>query len=138
MTEPASAQLKGRMEEQKESILEIGDGILEQRDIETDPPPLEEKQPTSYDSNQYLISWESDDDPANPKNWSNSRKWIETIIVSLFTFIAPVSSSMVAPALNTISAELSITEETERALVLSIFVLGYAMGPLVLGPLSEM
>jgi hypothetical protein len=137
MIEPASAQLKGRMEEQKESILEIGDGILEHRDIETNPPPLEKKQPTSCDSNQYLISWDSDDDPANPKNWSDSRKWIETIIVSLFTFIAPVSSSMIAPALNTISAELSITEETERALVLSIFVLGYAMGPLVLGPLSE-
>ncbi|RYP07762.1 hypothetical protein DL765_009027 [Monosporascus sp. GIB2] len=54
-----------------------------------------------------------------------------TIIVSLFTFISPVSSPMIAPALNAISAELSLTHETERALVLSIFILGYGRIPVL-------
>ncbi|OTA52158.1 MFS general substrate transporter [Hypoxylon sp. EC38] len=44
---------------------------------------------------------------------------------------------MVAPSLNAIGEELNITEAFERNIVLSIFVLAYALGPLVSGPLSE-
>ena len=44
---------------------------------------------------------------------------------------------MVAPAIGSIASEFSITNEVEQQLVLSIFVLGYTIGPLILGPLSE-
>ena len=44
---------------------------------------------------------------------------------------------MVAPALTSIATELHITSEVELQLTLSIFVLAYAIGPLFLGPLSE-
>lgn len=44
---------------------------------------------------------------------------------------------MVAPALTSISREFHISSQVESQLVLSIFVLAYAFGPLVLGPLSE-
>lgn len=44
---------------------------------------------------------------------------------------------MVAPALTTISREFGITNEVESQLVLSVFILAYAIGPLFLGPLSE-
>ncbi|KAK9357656.1 major facilitator superfamily domain-containing protein [Lipomyces starkeyi] len=73
----------------------------------------------------------------NPKNWSTKKKWIATFVVSSFTFISPVSSSMVAPALATMASELHITTDVESQLVLSIFVLAYAIGPLFLGPMSE-
>ena len=59
-------------------------------------------------------------------------------VVSSFTFISPVSSSMIAPALTAISTQFNITNEVEASLTLSIFLLAYAIGPLVLGPLSEM
>jgi multidrug resistance protein len=45
---------------------------------------------------------------------------------------------MVAPALSTISKQFGITNEVEAQLTLSIFVLAYAIGPLFLGPLSEL
>lgn len=45
---------------------------------------------------------------------------------------------MVAPALIAISRDLNITSSIEQTLTLSIFVLAYAVGPLFLGPLSEM
>lgn len=45
---------------------------------------------------------------------------------------------MVAPALTAIGKELHITQEIELSLTLSIFVLAYAVGPLFLGPLSEL
>lgn len=44
---------------------------------------------------------------------------------------------MIAPALTSIAADLQISNEVELALSLSIFVLAYAIGPLFLGPLSE-
>lgn len=44
---------------------------------------------------------------------------------------------MVAPALGAISAEFGITSDVESQLTLSIFILAYAIGPLFLGPCSE-
>lgn len=44
---------------------------------------------------------------------------------------------MVAPALTAIAKEFHITSQVESQLTLSIFVLAYAIGPLFLGPLSE-
>ena len=83
------------------------------------------------------MTWTGPDDPENPKNWTNGRKWAATVTVSLFTFISPVSSSMVAPALTSLAADFNITEEIVSEICLSVFVLAYAFGPLILGPLSE-
>ncbi|PGH18804.1 hypothetical protein AJ79_00217 [Helicocarpus griseus UAMH5409] len=84
-----------------------------------------------------LVTWDGAEDPTNPKNWSLKKKWAATVVVSCFTLMSPVSSSMVAPALPTIAQEFGIQNEVESQLVLSIFLLAYAIGPLLLGPLSE-
>ncbi|KAH9996183.1 MFS multidrug transporter-like protein [Xylariaceae sp. FL0662B] len=84
-----------------------------------------------------IISWNGQNDPENPLNWSWQRKWLATILVSCFTFISPFSSTMVAPVLHEIEAEFDIAGDFVRALVMSIFLLGYAQGPFVLAPLSE-
>lgn len=47
------------------------------------------------------------------------------------------SSTTVAPALISISLEFNIKFEVVFRLMLSIFVLAYAVGPPFLGPLSE-
>lgn len=44
---------------------------------------------------------------------------------------------MVAPALSTMAAEFNVQDEIVSQLMLSIFVLAYAIGPLIMGPLSE-
>ena len=58
-------------------------------------------------------------------------------VVAMFTLISPVSSTMVAPALESIAVDFDIKEEFVLELSLSIFILAYAIGPLFLGPLSE-
>jgi hypothetical protein len=78
-----------------------------------------------------LVDWLGPDDPENPKNWKFSKKWAAVFVVSIFTLISPVSSSMVAPSLEAIGEELDIQDSFQQALVLSIFVLGYAVGPLL-------
>ncbi|KAG8161980.1 hypothetical protein KVR01_007745 [Diaporthe batatas] len=88
--------------------------------------------------NPNLVTWDGPYDIENPLNWSASRKWTATILVSCFTFISPFSSTMVTPALEDIGDQYDIPEGFARALVLSIFLLGFAQGPFVLAPLSEL
>ncbi|KAJ3244332.1 hypothetical protein HDU78_011168 [Chytriomyces hyalinus] len=73
----------------------------------------------------------------NPHLWPRSKKWTAVALASLYTFIAPISSSMVAPALPYLARDLGFTSKTEILMSLSIFVLAFAFGPLFLGPLSE-
>ncbi|KAK0451312.1 MFS polyamine transporter [Desarmillaria tabescens] len=89
------------------------------------------------EEDDLVIDWDGPEDPENPKNWTFSRKWRATLIVSLFTFISPVSSSMVSPAMEQVAHDLGITSSVELAMTVSVFVLAYAVGPLFLGPLSE-
>ncbi|PBP25566.1 MFS multidrug transporter-like protein [Diplocarpon rosae] len=118
----------------------VRDGKENQGDLEAGPRLETSKTTRSARSTRdpYLVSWDGADDTKNPKNWSYRRKWAATLIVSSFTFISPVSSSMIAPAVNAISAEFNITNDVEKNMTLSIFVLAYAVGPLIYGPLSEM
>jgi MFS family permease len=57
--------------------------------------------------------------------------------VSLFTFTSPFSSTIVTPALPAIADDSDILEGFMRQLVMTIFLLGYAQGPFLLAPLSE-
>jgi multidrug resistance protein len=57
--------------------------------------------------------------------------------VSAFTFISPVSSSMIAPASEQLAKHFDIHSTVLLAMTTSIFILGYAFGPLFFGPLSE-
>ncbi|KIM38559.1 hypothetical protein M413DRAFT_20020 [Hebeloma cylindrosporum] len=86
----------------------------------------------------FWVDWEGPDDPDNPKNWSYRKKWAATLVVSSFTFISPVSSSMVAPATQQIAREFGITSTALIAMTTSVFVLGYGMSFPFLGPLSEL
>lgn len=118
----------------------IRGGIPYEEDIEQEAPRLQKHRSARSarslrDPN--LVTWSSSSDPSNPKNWSMRRKWAAVGLVSCFTLVSPISSSMISPALASISEEFKITEQVQAQLTLSIFVLAYAIGPLFLGPLSE-
>ncbi|KAL6240839.1 hypothetical protein RBB50_012254 [Rhinocladiella similis] len=123
-----------------ESVEEVRFGVRNTRDahdVEANRPELIKEKSARSIKDPNLVTWEDAEDPENPKNWTYRKKWAATLIVSSFTFISPVSSSMVAPALNKIGLDLGVNSEIEKSLMLSIFVLAYAIGPLFLGPLSE-
>jgi len=103
----------------------------------------------------FLVTWNGKDDPEDPKNWTKRQKWAATFVshltyqlrmpsnlgqtqaVASFTFISPVSSSIIAPATSKIAADFGITNASVAEISYSVFVLGYAFGPLFLSPLSE-
>ncbi|KAM0384991.1 hypothetical protein ACHAQC_011828 [Fusarium culmorum] len=98
------------------------------------PGPL----PEPEDGDPNLVTWDGTQDPCNPHNWSKRKKWVSTVLVSCFTFISPVSSTMLAPALPDLAADFKTSSDFETYLLMSIFLLAYAIGPFVLAPLSEM
>ncbi|KAE8146582.1 major facilitator superfamily domain-containing protein [Aspergillus avenaceus] len=102
-----------------------------ERDLEA---ASSEKAPVDPD----LVTWDGPKDPENPKNWPSMVRWRTTVAISIFTFISPVSSSMVAPALSQLGTDLHMHSEIEMELALSIFILAYAIGPLFFGPASEL
>ena len=72
-----------------------------------------------------------------PLNFPQSRKWLLLGLLSSITFISPLASSLFAPGISFMDQDFHNTNTIISALTVSIFVLGYAVGPLVLSPLSE-
>ncbi|KAK4442541.1 major facilitator superfamily domain-containing protein [Podospora aff. communis PSN243] len=71
---------------------------------------------------RQLVAWNGPDDLENPKNWPSGRKWRAVLAVSGFGLMSPLSTMIVAPAV---------------AMILTIFMLGFAIGPLFISPISE-
>ena len=56
----------------------------------------------------------------------------------LLTSYRPLASSMFAPGVPEVMAEFHSTNTTLAGFVVSVYVLGYAFGPLIIAPLSEL
>ncbi|KAF1975048.1 MFS multidrug transporter-like protein [Bimuria novae-zelandiae CBS 107.79] len=89
------------------------------------------------EENAYKNDLNALDDSMKMEKDIISRKWVVTLLVSMFTFISPFSSTMVTPALPIIADDFDIPEGFMQQLVMTIFLLGYAQGPFLLAPLSE-
>ncbi|KAI0265179.1 multidrug resistance protein 4 [Gloeopeniophorella convolvens] len=106
-----------------------------------EPAPGEGESDLPTDKREEIFESAEEDwahDPRNPRNWSTGKKMLSACIVSLYTFVPPLGSSMMAPALPYIAERFHITSETITAMTLSIFLLAFAISPLVYAPLSEM
>lgn len=85
-----------------------------------------------------LVTWDGHDDPAYPRNWSFKQRCFQTLIVSIYTLISPMSSSLPSPAIDEIAESLGFESSTFlKAFSISVMVLAWALGPLVIAPLSE-
>lgn len=84
-----------------------------------------------------LIVFSGFDDPADPRNWPTRTKTLAVVIASMYTLITPVLSSIISPALSDIGADFHISSPSVLAMTVSIQVLAWAFGPLVIAPLSE-
>ncbi len=98
---------------------------------------VEGEQYPVMDLDHGIVAWDSQDDPANPRKFSSGRKKLLLGLVSSITFVSPLASSMFAPGITFVDTEFHNTSTILASLAVSIFVLGFALGPLVLSPLSE-
>ncbi|KAJ5287196.1 MFS multidrug transporter [Penicillium angulare] len=112
------------------------DPSTEEKNIES-PSPVPTKRYPETDLDRGLVGWDGQDDPENPQNFSAAKKWGLLSLVSAITFVSPLASSMFSPAVSFVGEELDVTNETILSFSVSIYLLGYACGPLLLAPLSE-
>ncbi|KAL2831268.1 MFS general substrate transporter [Aspergillus pseudoustus] len=90
------------------------------------------------DLDNGIVGWESQDDPANPRNYSQAQKWFLLSLVSSITLVSPFSSSVFAPAVSRTQQELGDTSSLRGSLAVTSYLFGYGTGPLLFSPLSEM
>ncbi|KAF7115863.1 hypothetical protein CNMCM5793_003606 [Aspergillus hiratsukae] len=88
------------------------------------------------EENPYEVVW-IENDPRNPMTWSQLRKWTLTMTVAVSTLAVALVSSAYTGGVREIQAEFHIGSEV-ATLGVSLFVLGFAIGPLLWAPLSEM
>ncbi|KAI2736501.1 hypothetical protein DTO013E5_8561 [Penicillium roqueforti] len=84
-----------------------------------------------------IVGWDGQDDLNNPQNFPANKKWTLLALISAMTLISPLASSMFSPAISYVAAEFGETNETILSFSVSIYILGYAFGPLLLAPMSE-
>ncbi|OQE28597.1 hypothetical protein PENSTE_c003G06473 [Penicillium steckii] len=134
------------LEEQKQNS--SSSTINEEREQPNNQPDLEKQvtQATSIipvpkfpetDLSQGLVGWDGQDDPENPQNFAAGKKWALLALISAFTLISPLASSMFSPAVVYMAEEFHETNETILSFTVSIYLVGYVFGPLFLAPLSE-
>ncbi|CAI7584732.1 unnamed protein product [Penicillium discolor] len=75
-------------------------------------------------------------DPENPKNWSKAYKWYCTMVVAFTCFVVAFCSSVITADVEGPIEEFGIGREVSL-LVITVFVIGFGLGPMLFAPLSE-
>lgn len=75
-------------------------------------------------------------DPENPKNWSKAFKWYCTMVVALTCFVVALASSIITADLIGVERQFNVSEEV-ALLTITVFVVGFGIGPMMFAPLSE-
>jgi len=90
------------------------------------------------DLDEGVVGWESQDDPAMPLNFPQRKKWTIVGLLSGITLLTPFASSILAPGIGSLNREFGNTNEVVGTMTVSVYLLGYVIGPLFLAPLSEL
>lgn len=88
------------------------------------------------DEDPYVVQW-IPNDPRNPMLFGAFKKWGITMLVAFATLAVALVSSAYTGGIREIMAELHMGQEV-ATLGVSLFVLGFAIGPLLWAPLSEL
>jgi len=83
----------------------------------------------------FLVKWD-DGDEENPKNWSTKFKSWLTFQLGMLALAASLGSSIISPAEEEIAEYMGVSVEV-AVLLISLYILGFALGPLLWAPLSE-
>lgn len=83
----------------------------------------------------FIVEWDLHD-AEDPLNFNNSKKWIITSQLAFCTWTVSFSSSVYSGGLEYMARDLRISDNV-AILGLSLYVIGFALGPLMFAPLGE-
>lgn len=138
----ATRTFSRRTNRSEDSGANIFGGDLTRSRTEMELERIESRRQTSLTSEKeahdepVIVHWEGDDDPENPQNFSYGYK----VYVTVFGAILVLNSTFTSSAPNGVAqsqiAYFGFSQEVDTLLI-SLWVAGYCLGPLVWGPLSE-
>ncbi|KUL82308.1 hypothetical protein ZTR_09726 [Talaromyces verruculosus] len=108
-----------------------------EKDIEGQARSQEDASQLGTNGNANLIEWDGPDDPENPQNFSVWKKWIITLSLSTMTVWVTFATSVFSTATVATAEEFHIGSEI-MLFSTTLPMCGFAVGPLVWGPLSEL
>ena len=107
---------------------QVEDSNQQQNDGPSNPPP-EKKDPN-------VVEFDSPMDPLNPQNMPPWKKWVLAISLGSMTLVVTFASSVFSTATAVTADEFGVSLEV-TTLGTGLFVLGFAFGPILWGPCSE-
>ncbi|KAH6675358.1 major facilitator superfamily domain-containing protein [Plectosphaerella plurivora] len=90
----------------------------------------------SSSEDQYMLVTFVPNDPENPRNWSTAYRWYVTLVVAVTCFVVAFCSSVITADVQGVASEFNVSEEV-ALLSISVFVVGFGIGPMAFAPLSE-
>lgn len=106
-----------------------------QRDIDVEKQENSGQPNLSNEKTRIKVEW-AENDPLNPHNWKTSYKCWLTLQLGILALAPSFGSSVISPAGPAIAKEFNISEEV-TVLNVSLYVLGFALGPCLWAPVSE-
>ncbi|KIW06857.1 uncharacterized protein PV09_02533 [Verruconis gallopava] len=94
------------------------------------PPALPERE-------EYVVEFDGADDPLHAQNWTMKRKLLTGAMLGYFTFLAAFGSSIFSAATRVVAKYFGVSAEV-GTLGVSLYVLGFATGPIIWAPFSEL
>lgn len=94
------------------------------------PPPLPDRE-------EYVVEFDGHDDPLHAQNWTTKKKMLTGVMLAFDALSASMGSSIFSSATAPVAAEFGVGREV-GTLGTSLFVFGYAFGPLMWAPISEL
>ncbi|KAJ7151055.1 major facilitator superfamily domain-containing protein [Mycena filopes] len=88
-------------------------------------------------SDLYLVGWDGDSDPENPRNWSFRKRAFVAFEISFLTFSIYIGSAIYTSSIPGLMTEFNVSLTT-ATLGLTLYVLAYGIGPMFLSPLQEL
>lgn len=89
------------------------------------------------DPEKYTVSYNGPDDPLHPHNWAFTKKFLTCVLLGFNTGTVAWTSSIFSSAVLVISKNYHVGP-TVAILGVSLYVLGFALGPVIWAPLSEL
>ncbi|KAF2172926.1 hypothetical protein M409DRAFT_62578 [Zasmidium cellare ATCC 36951] len=94
------------------------------------PPPLPDRE-------EYVVEFDGPNDPLHAQNWPLKKKLPVAIVLGYVTLTAAFGSSIFSTATQTVAQQFNVSREV-GILGVSLYVLGFATGPIVWAPSSEL
>lgn len=94
------------------------------------PPPLP-------DRDEFVVEFDGPNDPMHAQNWPLKKKLVTAAVLGFTTMTSSFTSSIFSAATQVIAVEYSVSAEV-GLLGTCLYVLGFAFGPSLWAPLSEL